>query len=201
MLNLFHLKIFDHRFAAAATLLGIILLTAGCQRLTGDSVIQIIGEVRLDRRPIADAKVAFVPVKFRNRSGAINPIGFGTTNTTGRFELRTQDTKGIVPGEYRVLFFQTPADRSAAARVSQNELRRPPQNDPLQFWESCLDIVFPFQEDDVTPRSPLFQITLANIQSQSIPMQYNLESELRFDVKSGSGIVYPKFELHSHPDY
>lgn len=176
-----------------------LMLLSGCQQLTGDSVIQVIGEVRMDRRPVADARVAFVPIEFRNRNGSINPIGFGTTNDAGRFELRTEDTKGIVAGQYSVLFFKPFAESAAGSPANQIGLLQRSQNGQQKFWQSILEIVFPFQEKDLTPRSQPFQTTLAQIQSQSIPMQYNLETQIRFTVKSGSGILYPKFELHSHP--
>lgn len=176
-----------------------VLVQTGCQPLGGESIVQVIGEVRMDRRPLADAMVVFVPRKFRNRGGTINPLAFGKTNDTGRFELRTSDTKGVAAGDYRLLFFGPFSDRSDAIDFDSDATDR--SEDQYEKIEEALSrVVIPFREMDVVPRNRLYQSALAKARSQSVPIQYNLESKLRFTVKPGAGIVYPKFELQSHPE-
>jgi len=160
-----------------------VVLTAGfgCDQITGDSIVQIIGEVTMNRKPLADTKVAFIPLEFRGGNGMIKEIAYGLTDNAGRFQLRTSEAKGIVSGEYRVLFF----------KPDSNAVERPAASTNLEELTNLLQ----FGNFDVDSLNLSSQVDAGDI-----PVTYNIESEIRFSVEAGAGVLYPKFELQSHPE-
>lgn len=61
----------------------------------GPKPLPVSGVVTLDGQPVADAGVMFFPAE----SG---PVASGTTDANGKFQLKTTNTLGVLPGEYRV---------------------------------------------------------------------------------------------------
>lgn len=173
----------------------------GCQQIAGSGVVQVIGEVRMDRKPLADARVVFIPLELRDSRGSIKEIAFGSTDDAGRFQLRTTETKGVVHGEYRVLFFR-PENSDSAGRfeIDSQASSKKSSNDMLNLLNSLslesqqLSNLLPPFEHAAEQQTQFGQIDVGNV-----PVIYNIESELNFLVKPGSGILYPKFELVSHP--
>lgn len=154
-----------------------LLPLGGCGPWIGDPVVEVIGEVTLDRKVLTGAKVVFVPMRFRNDEGLINPLAFGKTDGTGRFELKSGDQKGVLLGRYRVLIFRTNALESDLP----NEAK---QNIDTKRTDSGLA--------DLLNEPETLQKT-----GETIPAKYNLDSELEYVVDMPVGIVYPKFELTS----
>ena len=162
----------------------------GCQQITGSGVVHVIGEARMDRKPLADTMVAFIPLKFRNSSGKIREIAFGKTDDTGRFELHTSDTKGVFPTEYRVLFFR-PALKEDNVKNAPASLQPEEDTEAVAWLKDVLD------RTELRPRRSM---QISELEVGDIPATYNIESTLRYDVKLGAGILYPKFNLDSHPE-
>jgi len=71
----------------------LLTLLAGCGG--GPKPLPVSGIVTLDGQPVAQAGVLFCP---REKG----PMGTGTTDANGKFELKTTNTPGVLPGEYNV---------------------------------------------------------------------------------------------------
>ena len=181
-------------------MLSMIVCLLGCEQISGGSRVQINGEVTLDRKPLADVMVAFVPIRLRNPAGKICKISFGKSDNAGRFKLRTSDYKGVEPGEYRVLFYngwEIPQGSDADGADRKQDLLRGLMNGLSEFPnQSNIRNVAYFPDNDSDPSKRLSEAAQSDI---GIPSQYNSQSVLRFKAEAGSGILYPKFELRSHP--
>ena len=165
------------------------LTTGGCDALISDPVVEVIGEVTIDHKALTDAYVVFIPVKFRTDEGRIIPMAFGKTNKTGRFELMMEDQKGVFLGKYRVLIFKSD---TVALREQRRRL--------ASIAGGVGDFQALVEESVATKRgvAELLGEPLAALDfGAAVPARYNLESELFYEVKVPSGIVYPKFELNS----
>ena len=171
----------------AASMLCVLL--AGCGPWIGDPLVEVIGEVTLDSKVLKNAKVVFVPLEFRNADGLINPLAFGKTDGTGRFELKSGEQKGVLLGRYRVLIFT--ADTLAA--------------DDSEGAENIGDSGLSDQVKQDVASKPL-DTALAELLNEpksgqtlgeTVPAKYNLHSELEYGVEMPVGIVYPKFHLTS----
>lgn len=145
------------------------LFLGGCGAWIGDPVVEIIGEVTLDRQVLTDAFVVFVPMRFRDDDGLILPLAFGKTDKTGRFELSSEDQKGVLLGQYRVLIFKPDSVIADSEAV--------PGNAMIGLWNE--------------PKA-------AGETGVTVPAGYNLESELVYEVKRPEGVLYPKFQLTSN---
>jgi len=162
-----------------ATAMLCLLLLGGCGPWIGDPVVEVIGEVTLDRKVLKDAMVVFVPLRFRNDDGVINPLAFGKTDGTGRFELRSGDQKGILLGRYRVLIFQTDALEAGSDQSNGEEQDIAAKRTHRQLAEL------------------LNEPETAQTGEGTVPAKYNLHSELEYVVDMPVGIIYPKFDLTS----
>lgn len=156
-----------------------LLTLSGCGPWIGDPVVEVIGEVTLDRKVLTGAKVVFVPMRFRNDEGLINPLAYGITDGTGRFELKSGDQKGVLLGRYRVLIFRTDAVEAASD----------------QFNGAKQDIAA--KRTNSRLAKLLNEPKTVQKKGQTVPAKYNLESELEYVVDMPVGIVYPKFDLTS----
>jgi len=189
--------IFLRQLIRSVTLCTVLLFMCGCDQISGTPVVQIIGEVRMDRKPLADAMVAFIPLELRGSGGKIIEVAFGKTDQTGKFEMRTSEARGVLPGEYRILCF----------RPSQKLDEPKPTDDALKKLEtSSLTDQMPSDASLILGTMNRLSKTVQAMETQSemvnvggIPVTYNIQSNLRFSVKPGSGIIYPKFELDGHP--
>lgn len=180
----------------SATIGSLLGTTGGCDQFSGTSVVQIIGEVRMDRKPLADTLVAVVPLELRGPSGKITELAFGKTDDAGRFELRTSDARGVLPGEYRVLFFRPspeaglpPQTDDALEEKADGVTTGIPSDTALML--SAVDRLGAFSQAK-PKRSSAMNVG-------EVPLAYNLQSTIRLTVKPGAGIIYPKFELDAHP--
>jgi len=173
----------------------LLLMVCGCDQIAGNPVVQIIGEVRIDRKPLADAMVAFIPLQLRSKNGKIIDIAFGRTDDVGRFELRTSEARGVLPGEYRILFFGPSTQTQELLKdqiviqdiASENLLKGITAETSVML--AAINRLF---ESTTSDRSKIHTVS-------DVPVSYNLQSNLRFTVKPGGGIIYPKFELDAHP--
>ncbi len=71
----------------------IFALLAGCGG--GPKPLPVSGVVTLDGQPVADAGVMFCPTEN-------GPMATGTTDANGKFQLKTTNSRGAMPGQYRV---------------------------------------------------------------------------------------------------
>jgi hypothetical protein len=155
------------------------LLFGGCRPWIGDPMVEVIGKVTLDGKVLTDTKVVFVPMRFRNSDGLINPLAFGKTDGTGRFELESGDQKGVLLGRYRVLIFQTNALGSDYDQSNEKEQ----DIAATQAHSQLADL--------------LNEPQILQSEGETVPAKYNLHSELEYVVDMPVGIVYPKFDLTS----
>jgi len=148
-------------------------------------VVDVIGEVTLDGKFLSDAKVVFIPMRFRNEDGLINPLAFGKTDSQGRFELNSGDQKGVWLGRYRVLIFQTDVLK---ADPSQEEtiVGATDRSDKAEQAVAARELAELFNEPVVSQTA-----------GETIPAKYNFHSELEYVIDMPVGIVYPKFHLTS----
>jgi hypothetical protein len=113
-------------------LIGILVTAIGC----GVATSPISGTVQLNGTPISECKVIFVP-----KGGGIASTGI--TDTEGHFVLQTVEAKpsrGVVPGEYNVLFgWNAPAD---AETISVT----PPYQIPTRYSNEGISFTVPVEE-------------------------------------------------------
>ena len=166
----------------------------GCDTLIGDPVVEVIGEVTIDRKALTDAYVVFIPVKFRTDEGRIIPMAFGKTNKTGRFELMMADQKGVFLGKYKVLIFKSD---TVELREQRGRLANGIGSGSVGNGGSFPVLV----EESVAAKRSVAELLGEPLETldfgATVPARYNLESELFYEVKIPSAIVYPKFELNS----
>ncbi len=182
--------------ASGAVICGLLVAVCGCEQLSGPSIVQIIGEVKMGRKPLADAFVAAVPLEPRGPSGKITELAFGKTDDAGRFELRTSAVRGVLPGEYRVLFFRPSAETDMPAQIDDTVKEKLESEltgiDSDTSW--MLDAIDRFDASLKTSEKGSTAINVGDV-----PLAHNVKSALRLTVKPGAGIIYPKFELDAHP--
>ena len=161
------------------------LLLGGCGPWIGDPVVDVIGQVTLDGKELTDAKVVFIPIRFRNEDGIINPLAFGKTDGTGRFELYSGDQKGVLLGKYRVLIFQMDA-LEADPLQAETIIGASVGSDSAKQDVAARELAKLFNEPVVSPTA-----------GETLPAKYNSHSELEYVIDFPVGIVYPKFHLTS----
>ena len=170
-----------------ATLTLCLLMLSGCNTWTGDPVVEFIGEVTLDGKVLTNAMVVFVPVRLRNDTGQIIPLAFGKTDGTGRFELTSEEQKGVLLGRYRVLIFRDDvvnAELQDKATVVSGQSLNSKQNDATELINNKLAAL-------------LNEPRRVQAIGASVPSRYNLHSELEYVVEMPVGNGYPKFALSS----
>lgn len=194
MISRFHERVF--RFLMASSVIGCLLLPlSGCNQIPNTSIVQIVGEVRMDRKPLAGAMVAFISLEPRGANRKITELAFGKTNDVGRFELRTSEARGVPPGEYRVLIFRSNGQTDAAAQIDDNMTKvKPIISGLISDASLVLAAIGSFNSFAQTMEK---QSTMGDI--GGVPVTYNIQSTLRLTVSPGAGIIEPKFELDGHP--
>jgi len=152
----------------------VLVVTAGCYpdwpEHAGSAVVQ--GTITLDGAPVGDAKIVFVPKKLYASETNLLPIAYGSTDATGRFDLAYSDgVKEIRAGTYEVI----------VSKIGS-------ANDELD------------EQDNVLPNSGLIPDSLKSMhvfsnRGELIPIDYNRQSTLTFEIVASPGIVRPEFEL------
>ncbi len=88
------------------------LVASGCQQRDNEklNVARVSGQVLLGGKPLANAKILFVPFRLRGENGKYLPSSFARTDEQGRYELllesvdtKTTDQKGAAAGRHWVL--------------------------------------------------------------------------------------------------
>lgn len=181
----------------SAAILSLMLFVCGCDQIAGTPVVQVIGEVTMGRKPLADTMVAFIPLEFRGANGNIIEIAFGKTDDAGRFELRTNQARGVLPGEYRVLFYRAQADAADSTQSAGTAEEIPSDYSATGITSDTSLMLAKIDQFDSSANSPEEGSAPLNI--GGIPFLYNVDSGLRHTVKPGAGIIYPKFNLQPHP--
>jgi hypothetical protein len=76
-------------------------LLAGCSTPGGPSLTAVIGKITLDDKPVAGAKVMFIP-----QGATLGHGGIAITGDDGQYEIvaqRANNRKGLQSGEYKVV--------------------------------------------------------------------------------------------------
>lgn len=182
-------------------MLAAMLLLCGCQKLTGEPTVNVVGKVTLDGSLVSDAWVLFVPIKFRTPDGTIWPVAVGKTNSGGRFDLHSAGKKSATLGDYRVLIFRDTDVQDWTHEKASLESRRDPQTETTLF--DPLAAITGSSVSPITQTNAGMQAN-AGIEAESesrlppIPERYNVYSELRCSLNQPRGVLYPKFELVSN---
>ena len=67
------------------------------------SYAPVTGRVTLDGQPVANAKILFVPVRYRNTQQEVLPFAYGTTDEDGHYTLRSDGNhRGAVAGQHLI---------------------------------------------------------------------------------------------------
>jgi hypothetical protein len=95
------IEVIEHSAMKIAFPLGAVLalsaLVVGCgERQT--ALVPVAGMVTYDGHPLGGALVSFYP----QEPNSARPPGEGKTDQGGRYEIRTGDRRGLMPGLYRV---------------------------------------------------------------------------------------------------
>lgn len=151
----------------------------------------------MDRKPLADTMVAFIPLELLDANGKITDLAFGKTDDAGRFELRTSEARGVLPGEYRVLFFRSNPESDSPPQTNGG-LHRVESTNSINGFASDTSLMLAAIDKFDSSAEPM-ENRPATVNTGGVPAAYNLQSELRTAVKRGAGIIYPKFELDAHP--
>ncbi len=92
-----------HAWLAGAMTLSSIAV-AGCGGDTTFDVAPVSGQVKMDGKPLAKVIVTFSPTE----GGREKPLSVGTTDSEGRFTLRTSTGQmGAIPGMHNVMIADT----------------------------------------------------------------------------------------------
>lgn len=137
--------------------LGIWLLAAiciwGCGPNRSYEIVPVSGTVKLDGRPLAQARVIFQPMKQPGTKGEVGPGSYGKTDDQGRFTLETVDRlDGAVVGPHMVrittLEVTAVSPGSDISRTTQREVIPPKYRNGFQM--------------EVTSATDAFEIDLAS---------------------------------------
>ncbi len=163
-------------------LLAAVCLSFGCQRdyVRPGDMVEIRGKVTLDGRPVADARVVFVPQNATLSSQFL--ISYGTTDNRGEFELATRDDQeGALVGKHLVII----------SRADYSTNSKPKLQGPVFTIDA--NVV----RQDVNEAWSILNESIQQQPDETIPFYYNLHSDLTIDVVPGRGIQDVNFELVS----
>lgn len=111
-------------------------LVLGCS--DGSQIAPVSGQLTLDGKPLADARISFQPAPTGEAAGRTE-LGMGsyaTTDAEGKYTLRTADTdaEGAVVGAHRVMIsdMRTETDEDAGAT------KAPPPRFPVRYSDGSL---------------------------------------------------------------
>ena len=182
------------RLLTVCAAIGSVLVSmSGCDQISGQPIVQVIGEVSMDRKPLADTMVAFIPLEPRSDNGKITELAFGSTDDAGRFELRTSEARGVVPGEYRILFFRQSSEKEGSSNYEGSGKNG--ESSDVTSDDSLMMAAI----DRIGASAQTLEKQSGTDNVGGIPVTYNLQSDQRLTVKPGAGIIYPKFDLDAHP--
>jgi hypothetical protein len=134
---------------------------------------EVHGEVTLDGIPVGQAKVVFVPVKFRNVGDKIMPMAYGKTDAEGKFQLEYSDQgTDLIAGTYTVIISKFEEEKELTGNV-------------VGDWQNQL-----------LPDS-ISSLAAFRDEGETIPSIYNRNSILNYEIRASPSIVRPKFELKS----
>ena len=160
----------------SALLVVVAIVTAGgCQRETNEDALtgQVQGTVTLDGSPVEGVRLVFIPFAVKSKSGKYQEIAYGTTDAQGKYALtRANGAKGAFLGPHRVLISKKKGAGNSLGEELNEELSVSDDSDWL------LSNRLPFESED-----------------EFIPLIYNLNSSLQFEVKSTLKINRADFEL------
>lgn len=184
-----------HFLIGSAAVSGLLFTMCGCDQISSTPIVQVIGEVSMDRKPSADTMVAFIPLETRGPDRKITELAFGKTDDAGRFELRTSEARGVPPGEYRVLIFRPDVKTDAHPEIDGDTAEvETAKSDFISDASLMLAAIGGFNSFAKTMEKQSKVVDVGGV-----PVAYNIKSTLRLTVKSEPGIIHPKFELDSHP--
>jgi len=154
-----------------ATMVGI-LVTLGCNpdSIGESSAKDVDGQVLLDGKPVAGAKVVFIPFRIAGPTGEFQEMALGTTDAEGKFTLsRTNGEPGVVSGMHRVMISKKDPNPARPVLLESVDLA-------------------PLSEQETYLRQPA---------DEMIPVIYNLHSTLTFNVDPELDPVQANFDLSS----
>ncbi len=163
-----------------------LLLFAGCQYMTSENrtVVQVEGRVLLDDQPVVDAQVVFVPEQSTPGTSGF-AISYGVTDSAGRYQLAFKDgTSGVLAGKHRVLVSKRLMNNGDYADDNGSWSGMPAleENGPVADVSDVVD--------------PDFLID-NQFQPEQIPFYYNVQSELKLELPSATGIQQHDLKLSS----
>jgi hypothetical protein len=139
--------------------------------LGGKSPTKVSGKVLLDGQPVENAKVIFIPMKSLDVTGRVQHLSYGITDGQGNFTLKQADgDPGTMAGMQRVII----SKRKAAGSPGK------------ELDGAAIDLLI---ADGAVPfgQSP----------DEQLPIIYNRQSTLMFDIEETGKPVEADFDLSS----
>ena len=138
----------------------------------GSSTTDVVGTVFLDGQPVEGAKVVFIPMKSIDDSGRVQNFSYATTDAEGEFALkRANGDPGAVTGRHRVIISK----------------RMKPDNPVGSGFDGILQDLLSASGKSLLWQSP----------DELVPIIYNRQSSLTFDVDASLKQVEANFDLSS----
>lgn len=139
----------------------------------GSATTDVVGQILLDGQPVENAKVVFMPFKSYDVNGRELVFSYGMTDAQGNFILKQANGDvGAAKGLHRVIVTK----------------KNSPDENSILANENPLADILPVANEG------LFRMPS---NSESIPMIYNRQSTLTFDVDTSLQTVRANFELSS----
>jgi hypothetical protein len=167
----------------------LLLFIVGC----GPAAIEfapVKGRITMDEKPVAHAKILFIPTKQRNENRIALPYSFAITDDNGKYTLKTENQQnGAIVGSHIVIIStaHAPEAKPADDAVDGND----PVSEPNEKKE-------PLEKNAAGKQPPDDSNRVTGPKPELIPPQYNVRSELMFEVKRGTG-NQADFRLSSKP--
>lgn len=125
------------------------LLIVGCGG-PGIETVPVSGVVTLDGQPVPNVLVTFQPVARGAAESSSSPGSNGTTDSEGRYELKTPDGSGAIVGEHIVTLVykdpnapKGPQTPEGSKRPTQSKFKTPVFNLPPETRDGTLKFTVP----------------------------------------------------------
>lgn len=118
----------------------IMLLVCGCSERSNVKMVPVAGVVTLDGQPIENVLVSFQPKANSNSKSGIAPGSFDTTDSQGRFVLKSNAGFGAMVGEHVVVLAYRDEPEFLTGRVPRSRAK---VKLPVHAYDGSMRFVVP----------------------------------------------------------
>ncbi|MDR2346095.1 MAG: carboxypeptidase-like regulatory domain-containing protein [Planctomycetaceae bacterium] len=116
----------------------IILTSLGCSKNTISGLVPCEGIVTLNGQPLENASIIFAPAASNGRSAG------GMTNENGYYNLRTNTSVGVLPGDYKVTVIKSIPETEKDVKLI-DEMRTAAEKNNGTIPDSYNDVVITYK--------------------------------------------------------